>query len=145
MWEYLQKFLEPEIIALIGSVLAAAGSVIKMARTVITLSKEKKEAVQDVVKQIYANMQNNINDALQPIIPELQKVQLYMQTFSKAFVLMQDNRPEARLAVLQLIQELGETNINDVKQAIEEEMQVNEEEKQEKIEKLEEIAVNGRY
>ena len=70
-----------------------------------------------------------------------------LQTFSKVFLLMQENTPNAKLAIMQLIEDLGQVDVKEVQEVREqvvaqvEEQEKKEEEKQEKLAKISE----GRY
>lgn len=144
--ELLQQYFTPETVTVIVSVITAVITVIKMA---VTISKQAKVQVQTAKEIAYEckakavdTAQDIMENTLKPYIEELKVVKTSLQSFSKIFVLMQENTPEAKLAILKLVEELGTVEVKEIeetKQVILEQVKVEEEDKTEKLEILEEI------
>lgn len=144
--ELLQQYFTPETVTVIVSVITAVITVIKMA---VTISKQAKVQVETAKEIAYECKEKAVDAAhdiventLKPYIEELKVVKTSLQSFSKIFVLMQENTPEAKLAILKLVEELGTVEVKEIeetKQVILEQVKVEEEDKTEKLEILEEI------
>ena len=145
--EFLQNYLPPETVALIVSMVTAIFTVIKMAITISKQAKVQVESAKEIAgackKQAEDTAHDIMENTLKPYIEELKVVKGSLQAFSKIFVLMQENTPEARLAILKLVEELGTVEIKEIEQTKEvilEQVKVEEDKKEEQLEKLEEIS-----
>ena len=145
--EFLQNYLPPETVALIVSMITAIFTVIKMAITISKQAKVQVESAKEIASACKQQAEDTAHDimenTLKPYIDELKVVKGSLQAFSKIFVLMQENTPEARLAILKLVEELGTVEVKEIeetKQVILEQVKVEDTKKEEKLEKLEEIS-----
>jgi len=144
--ELLQQYFTPETVTVIVSVITAVITVIKMAVTISKQAKVQVETAKEIAgackKQAEDTAHDIMENTLKPYIEELKVVKTSLQSFSKIFVLMQENTPEAKLAILKLVEELGTVEVKEIeetKQVILDQVKVEEEDKTEKLEILEEI------
>jgi len=151
MIEYLQKIFTPETVTVILSVLSAGVAVIKMAVSLKNNAKIHVQNVQEIAASVKESAKESAKDIvvneIKPFLEELKIVKNSLQTFSKVFLLMQENTPNSKLAIMQLIEDLGQVDVKEVQEVREqivaqvEEQEAKEQVKQEKLTKISE----GRY
>lgn len=144
-WEALKGYLTPETITVITTVLLFLVSLLKLVSMVKTLNKQKAMTMENL-KEVLLNAlksqnQEEINKAmveiLNPVLNAVNEINPYLQTFAKILALSQENTPTSRLAILELIENMGKTDTKLIETAKD---TVNEEVKQEEIKKQETIA-----
>ena len=144
-WEALKGYLTPETITVITTVLLFLVSLLKLVSMVKTLNKQKAMTMENL-KEVLLNAlksqnQEEINRAiveiLNPVLNAVNEINPYLQTFAKILALSQENTPTSRLAILELIENMGKTDTQLIETAKD---TVNEEVKQEEIKKQETIA-----
>lgn len=139
--EWAKEFLSPQVITTITTLLAFLATIIKLAYSLKDLKKKNQltiEAVNDLVinemkKVMPEEISSNIGKYMPEIVAYEKKSNDIMIAFSKILALAQENTPEARTAILNIIQELGILNnatIDSAKETIA---------KQEETKKAEEI------
>lgn len=151
MLEYLQKIFTPETVTVILSILSACVAVIKMAVSLKNSAKAHIQNVQEIALSVKDAAKDSAKEIvvkeIKPFLDELKIVKNSLQTFSKVFLLMQENTPNAKLAIMQLIEDLGQVDVKEVQEVREqivaqvEAEEKKEEQKQEKLAKISE----GRY
>ena len=152
--EVLKDYLTPETVTVITTVLLFLVSLLKLVSMVKTLNKQKAMTM-DNLKEVLLNSlksqnQEEINKAmveiLNPVLNAVNEINPYLQTFAKILALSQENTPESRVAILELIQRLG-NNTNGMIETIKETINTQEKEKEEKKkvndEKLNKIIDDG--
>lgn len=144
-WEALKGYFTPETITVITTVILFLVALLKLVSMVKTLNKQKAMTLENL-KQVLLDAlksqnQEEINkamvDILQPVLKAVNEINPYLQTFAKILALSQENTPTSRLAILELIENMGKTDTQLIETAKD---TVNEEVKQEEIKKQETIA-----
>ena len=147
---YLKEFLTPQTMTTITAVLMFLVATLKLISMVKTLNKQKAMTLENV-KQVLLSalktqnqeeIQKAINEVLTPVLNAVNEINPYLQTFAKILALSQENTPTSRLAILELIENMGRTDIQlieNAKEVVNEEVKKEEMKKQETIEQLSEI------
>ena len=133
-------------LAYIGTIIGLVANFNKLKRannlTLKNVSDDVRKTLQEVIgKEVMTQTER----FLPAVIKAQEKTNDILKIFSKILALGQENTPEARVAILQLIEELGTVGkeITDAaKEAVEEEVKAIEEHKEEVNEKLDEIIDN---
>lgn len=145
-WEYLKEYLTPQTIVTITAVISFLVALLKLVSVVKTLNKQKAMTMSNLLTaltqlntDLYEKEKQElirvINTLIQPLI-------MYSQTFAKVMALSQENTPESRVAILNLIQDMGSLNpeiIEQAKAVVEEQETAKEEKKVAMIEELSKI------
>ena len=150
----LNYWFSPQVVALIMSLLGYIGTILGLANSLKKLKKEKNLTAQDVKEQVCAELEKVVSkqvvekvatyfDSAEKMQKEIKDV---LETFAKILALSQENTPESRVAILELIQRLG-NNTNGMIETIKETINTQEKEKEEKKqandEKLNKIIDDG--
>ena len=150
----LNEWFSPQVVALIMSLLGYIGTILGLANSLKKLKKEKNLTAQDVKEQVCAELEKVVSkqvvekvatyfDSAEKMQNEIKDV---LETFAKILALSQENTPESRVAILELIQRLG-NNTNGMIETIKETINTQEKEKEEKKqandEKLNKIIDDG--
>lgn len=150
----LSEWFSPQVVALIMSLLGYIGTILGLASSLKKLKKEKNLTAQDVKEQVCAELEKVVSkqvvekvavyfDSADKMQKEIKDV---LETFAKILALSQENTPESRVAILELIQRLG-NNTNGMIETIKETINTQEKEKEEKKqandEKLNKIIDDG--
>lgn len=150
MIDLIKEYVTPERVTMVISVITTLLAVLKMATTMKSLKKTKETSVQDVlvamrseINKVASETTNEaILNVLKPISEQISTILPTLETFSKILALSQENTPESRVAILDLIQQLGSIPTNVViesKNVIQEQVAVEEKKKEETITKLEDL------
>lgn len=150
----LNEWFSPQVVAMIMSWLAYIGTILTLVNNLKKLKKEKNLTAQDVKEQVCAELEKVVSkqvvekvavyfDSADKMQKEIKDV---LETFAKILALSQENTPESRVAILELIQRLG-NNTNGMIETIKETISTQEKEKEEKKqaneEKLNKIIDDG--
>lgn len=134
--KWLQTVFTPEVVASILSVITAMGAIIKLVSTMKELAKQNKlsdEHILSIINDtISTSFKSTRSDLIEPLSNDLNKILPVLDKFAKIMALSQENTPESRTAILNLISEIGAEQ-SDVKKTAEDakkviESQVKEEE-----------------
>lgn len=150
MIDLIKEYVTPERVTMVISVITTLLAVLKMATTMKSLKKTKETSVQDVlvamrseINKVASETTNEaILNVLKPISEQISTILPTLETFSKILALSQENTPESRVAILDLIQQLGSIPTNVIiesKNVIQEQVAVEEKKKEETITKLEDL------
>ena len=148
--EWLEEHFTATTITTITSVLTMLAVVIKLASYAKNLAKEKNITTEQVKNEVISilettnkeSVEKSINELIEPLEKEIGSITPVLNAFAKILALSQENTAESRIAILELIQELGNVSGKIVEKAkAEVEKQVEEETKsqEEKVEALTEI------
>ena len=148
--KWLEEHFTAQTITTITSVLTMLAVVLKLVSYTKSLAKDKATTIDEVKNQVVEILQStnkesvekSINELVAPLEKEVGSITPVLNAFAKILALSQENTPESRLAILELIQELGNVSGNVVAKAKSEvNKQVEEEQKEqeEKIDLLTEI------
>lgn len=146
-WDkFVKHYLSAEKVAMYMSWLAYIGTIIGLVANINKLKKANHltlENVKDSVQEeIEASVKKEMNRFLPDILKTEEKTNETLKIFSKILALSQDNTPESRVAILQLIEELGSVGkeiTETAKHAVEEEVKAIKEHKDEVSEQLDNI------
>ena len=145
-WETLKGYLTPETITVITTVVLFLVALLKLVSVVRNLKEQHTLTMDNLLKLLSAQNKNEFEKAklelnqsvsglIEPIIP-------YFKTFAKILALSQENTPESRTAILNLIEELGTIDANllaEAKKVINIEVQTEALKKAETLKQLEQI------
>lgn len=138
--QWLGEVFTPEVIASIVSCVTAVAALLKMASSIKALAKKHGSDLDDVVDVVHTATSDEtakaIKELVQPIQEDVAKMSDTMSVFAQILALEQENSPEARLAILDLIKQLGALG-KDVQAAAEQSQKAIEEQEKAKEEKKE--------
>ena len=149
----VKEYLSAEKVAMYMSWIAYIGTIIGLVANLNKLKKSNSLTLEKVQNMITVTMQelvnNSVTENVEKFLPNIvatqDKTNDILKTFSKILALAQENSPESRVAILHLIEELGTTSkevIDNTKEAINKEVALIEEHKEEINTKLDEIINN---
>lgn len=123
--EWAKEWLSPQVLTTVTAVLTALVAVLKMVASLKSMAKNKQLTIDGVNEIVVSNLKECVSkevagkiDAYMPeIIAYEKKSSDIMIAFSKILALAQENTPEARKAILEVIQELGVINNTAVESA----------------------------
>ena len=113
--EWFDKFFSPQMVAMYMSWLAYIGTIIGLVTNIKKLKQSNNltlKNVSDEVKKVLAEtISKEVAEKFDTILPNMQSTQektnQIMSIFAKILALSQENTPESRVAILNLIEELG--------------------------------------
>lgn len=127
--EWLSKFFEPQQIAMIMTWITYIGTIIGLIAKCYSLAKQKtltaenvKELImKDLGDKIDESVANNLTSAILSINKTVKNQNEVLALLTKVMALSQENTPESRIAILELISRLGvikEEEIEEMKETI---------------------------
>lgn len=146
----LKEWFSPEVIATIMSWVTYLGTIIGLVVSLKRLKAKNNltlESVQDViVKSLEGQISDDVKKELDKFLPEmlltLQKTNDINKVLTKVLALSQENTPESRVAILNVISELGVVDnktLDIAKANIEDEVKTKAVKKEEKLKAVEKI------
>lgn len=151
VWEdfkvWASKWLEPTTIATISSWITYLGTIIALIMKLRNAKINNSLTVEKVRDELNATLGDKVDVALKKelesyipgLIDVINNQQKILEVFSKIMALSQENTPESRVAILNLIASLGVVDTTEQKKAIEEQVKVEQEKQEEKDSTLESI------
>lgn len=123
--EWAKEWLSPQVLTTVTAVLTALVAVLKMVSSLKSMAKNKQLTIDGVNEIVVSNLKECVSkevaDKIDAYMPEIiayeKKSSDIMIAFSKILALAQENTPEARKAILEVIQELGVINNTAVESA----------------------------
>lgn len=123
--EWAKEWLSPQVLTTVTAVLTALVAVLKMVSSLKSMAKNKQLTIDGVNEIVVSNLKECVSkevaDKIDAYMPEIiayeKKSSDIMIAFSKILALAQENTPEARKAILEVIQELGIINNTAVESA----------------------------
>lgn len=123
--EWAKEWLSPQVLTTVTAVLTALVAVLKMVASLKSMAKNKQLTIDGVNEIVVSNLKECVSkevaDKIDAYMPEIiayeKKSSDIMIAFSKILALAQENTPEARKAILEVIQELGIISNNAVESA----------------------------
>ena len=148
--EWLEKNFTAEMITTIMSVLTSLAVVLKLASSLKDLAKKKAMTTEEVCNKVVEILETtnkesvlkSINDIVKPLEDKVGDITPVLNSFSKILALSQENTPESRLAILELIQSIGNISnkvVEDAKTEIVNQIEEEQKENEENIAILESI------
>ena len=150
-WEEWDKeWLSPQVLTTVTAVLTALVAVLKMVASLKSMAKNKQLTIDGVNEIVVSNLKECVSkevaDKIDAYMPEIiayeKKSSDIMIAFSKILALAQENTPEARKAILEVIQELGiinNTAVESAKKTIEKQEEAKKAEEAKKTDDLNKI------
>lgn len=146
-WNYVKDYLTPQTITVITTVIMFLVAILKLISMVKTLNKQKAMTMDNLKSALEEQNANEIAKAVvevtMPIVEQINKILPYLNTFSKILALSQENTPESRVAILNLIEQMGkeenEILVNTAKKVISTQVEEDKKRKEEQNKKLDEI------
>lgn len=145
-WETLKGYITPETITTCITVFTFLVALLKMVSVITDLKKQKAMTMENLLKNLsiqnaeeYEKEKQALTNLIVSLITPLVE---YSQAMAKVLALSQENTPESRVAILEVIQSLGMIDKNLIEQAkkvVSEEVEAKEEKKQAMVEQLEQI------
>lgn len=142
---WLRQTFSPEVIAAIVSAITAVGALLKMASVLKNLAKDKAKSAEEILNIVLTAIKSETKEEflanVQPLVNEIYGFKGQLAEMMKVFALMQENSPEARVAILEILSKLGNEQVatlsDEAKVAIAKEVASIEAKKKETIEKVE--------
>ena len=139
-WNLCKEWLTPQTITVITTVIMFLVAILKLISMVKTLNKQKALTMDNLLAALEKQNKDEINKALveitQPILETVKSIIPYLMTFSKILALSQENTPESRVAILNLLSEMNKTDNDALIEAAKEIIEAQTKAEQEKKEKL---------
>lgn len=158
--KWMEEHFTAETIATIMSVLTMLGVVLKLCASMKELAQKKAITTEEVCNKVSEILQTtnkesvekSINDLVKPLEDKVGSITPVLNAFAKVLALSQENTPESRLAILELLQSIGNISdkvIDDAKKEVNSQIKQDEEKKETAISTLEKIELKsdseGRY
>ena len=148
--EWAKEWLSPQVLTTVTAVLTALVAVLKMVASLKSMAKNKQLTIDGVNEIVVSNLKECVSkevaDKIDAYMPEIiayeKKSSEIMIAFSKILSLAQENTPEARKAILEVIQELGiinNTAVESAKKTIEKQEEAKKAEEAKKTDDLNKI------
>lgn len=148
--EWAKEWLSPQVLTTVTAVLTALVAVLKMVASLKSMAKNKQLTIDGVNEIVVSNLKECVSkevaDKIDAYMPEIiayeKKSSDIMIAFSKILALAQENTPEARKAILEVIQELGiinNTAVESAKKTIERQEEAKKAEEAKKTDELNKI------
>lgn len=147
IWNYVKEYLTPQTVTVITAVIMFLVAIIKLISMVKNLNKQKAMTMDNLKKALEEQNANEIAKAVvevtMPIVEQVNKILPYLNTFAKILALSQENTPESRIAILNLIEQMGkeenEILVNTAKKVISTQVEEDKKRKEEQTKKLDVI------
>lgn len=145
-WETLKGYITPETITVCITLFSFLVALLKLVSVVKDLKTQKAMTLENLMKNLSVQnteeFEKEKQDLMKVIMDLIQPLLKYSEVMAKVLALSQENTPESRVAILELIQSLGTIDANLIEQAktlVAKQEVEKEEKKQAKIEQLEAI------
>ena len=145
-WQTVKGYITPETITVCVTVFSFLVALLKMVSTIKELKAQKVMTLENVLQNLSIQNAEEFEKEKQilvsTIIELITPLIEYSEAMAKVLALSQENTPESRVAILDIIQSLGVIDKNLIEQAktvVSEEVTTKEEKKQAMVEQLEAI------
>lgn len=143
---FMNEYFSPDKIAMYMSWVTYAGTIVGLGVNLRKLKKEKNLTVQDVSTEVQGKIKEAVADEIKVYLPSIvttqENLKDTMKDFSKILALSQENTPESRIAILEVIEHLGTIGkeiTDNSKQVVTEAVKAVETKKEETNKKIEEV------
>lgn len=140
--EWLRETFTPEVIASIVSCVTAVAALLKLVSVLRDLSRSKKTSLDELTaKVIKALEESNIKQAkslIEPLEGDVVQLKEVLDIFAKILALSQDGSAESKVAILELIQKIGNVDSGKLAEEAKKAVISQAEESQRKIDKAKE-------
>lgn len=145
--EWLSGWVSPQTLTTLVAIAGALATVLKMASSIKELSGKNQLTIKNIIEALHKELPEEAKEVLAPymdkIIQSEETIVKVMEVFAKVLALSQDNSPEARIAILSAIQELGMVQnsvIEEAKKTIEDKVASEKKKEEEKEKAVSEVA-----
>ena len=146
-WNLCKEWLTPQTITVITTVIMFLVAILKLISMVKTLNKQKALTMDNLKvilsKQNELEIKKAVVEVTMPIVEQVKAIMPYLITFSKVLALSQENTPESRVAILELLADMGKQDnsalIEAAKGIIEQQVEEDKKKKDALIDKLDNI------
>lgn len=146
-WTYVKEYFTPQTITVITTVIMFLVAILKLISMVKTLNKQKAMTMDNLKvalsKQNELEIKKAVVEVTMPIVEQVKAIMPYLITFSKVLALSQENTPESRVAILELLADMGKQDnsalIEAAKGIIEQQVEEDKKKKDALIDKLDNI------
>ena len=123
--EWLEKFLEPQQVAMIMTWITYAATIIGLVYKFYQMAKEKNLTAENVKNLIMAELGDKVDEsvrkqlesAVNSLTKTAERQNEVLSLLAKVSALSQENTPESRIAILDLISRLGVVDKEDLENA----------------------------
>lgn len=143
---FMNEYFSPDKIAMYMSWVTYAGTIVGLCASIKKLKREKNLTVQDVSTEVQGKIKEAVADEIKVYLPSIvttqENLKDTMKDFSKILALSQENTPESRIAILEVIEHLGTIGkeiTDNSKQVVTEAVKAVETKKEETNKKIEEV------
>ena len=141
--KYFKELFTPELITTIVAMIGALSSIIALINNARKLAKSNMGTIHDVINAVQNKMDEendvNITKVISPLVKKMEKIEDTEETLIKAIALMQDQTPEGKLALLNLLQSIGKVKDDTIVKAEEKVKKANEEKKENEEKAIKEL------
>lgn len=113
-WETWKSLLSPEVIAATLSTVLSTVLVVLCKKIANKAVANKDDAIKGVKQAVLTEISDNFDiayeKAIKPLKEKVEEIGPVLDVFAKCIALMQENTPESKLALLELIQRIGNGN-----------------------------------
>lgn len=149
-WNWCKEYFTPETITVITTVILLLVALLKLVSVIKKLKKEQHTTLETVEENLKValttqnkeELNNAINNVVNPIKKDVEEIKPYLEAFAKILALSQENTPQSRVAILDVLANMGKTDnalLETTRETIQEEVIETEKKKLEKVEKLDKI------
>lgn len=146
-WNYVKEYFTPQTITVITTVIMFLVAILKLISMVKTLNKQKAMTMENLKEALRKENEKEVKKAVvevtMPIVEQVKAIMPYLITFSKVLALSQENTPESRVAILELLADMGKQDnsalIEAAKGIIEQQVEEDKKKKDALIDKLDNI------
>ena len=122
---WLEKFLEPQQVAMIMTWITYAATIIGLIYKLSQLAKSKSLSNENIKNLIFAELgdkvdesvKNQLTSAVTSLTKTIERQDEVLSLLAKVCALSQENTPESRVAILDLISRLGVVDKEDIESA----------------------------
>lgn len=150
MENFLAEYFSADKVAMYMSWIAYIGTIVGLVGNLKKLKKQNNLTLKNVSDDVQSKLQSvvgkEVTEQVERFLPNIvdtqEKTNVLLKQFSKILALSQENTPESRVAILNIIEELGTISkdiTESAKEVVQEEVKAIEEHKEEVETKLDEI------
>lgn len=109
--DILSQWFSPQTVTAIISIITALAAVLKLASSLKDLAKKNQLTIKNVTDAVKDQLPHEVQEVLTPYLENIEarenEIRKVLEAFAKVLALSQENTPEARLAILEAIEQLG--------------------------------------
>lgn len=146
-WNYIKEYCTPQTLTVITTLILFLVAILKLISMVKTLESQKSMTLGNLLTALKeynaVEIKKAIIEVVNPVVEEINTIKPYLTTFIKVLALSQENTPESRVAILELIEKMGKQDndalIETAKEIINAQVEDDKKKKEEQTKKLDAI------